>query len=71
MEKIIEKFELDIKSFKVKIIHDGKKALSDQDKGIKTLIELVGKQLKCGKNKGFIPYDNFECSIEWERIPTK
>ena len=41
----------------------------DQGKdALEGLKDIITGELKADKKDGFIPYDNFECSIKWEVV---
>ena len=61
-----ETFELSLNDCKVKVKHHCKKTFKDQNpKAIEDLKQFIKEQLKVNKKDGFIPYDNFECSVKW------
>ena len=64
---IHETFELSLNDRLVKIDHHCKKMFKDQNEtALEDLKGLITGELKADKKDGFIPYDNFECSINWE-----
>ena len=63
---INETFELSLNDSKVKVKHHCKKIFKDQSpKAIEDLKQLIKDELKANKKEGFIPYDNFECTVKW------
>ena len=63
---INEDFELSLNGKKIKVKHHCKKAFKDQNpQAIEDLKQFITSELKLNKKDGFIPYDNFECSIHW------
>jgi hypothetical protein len=67
MQKEILKIKISDKT--VKIIHEGFRLLKDQKDGFNELQTAIYDEVVHGKKtKGFIPYNNFECSIEWSVI---
>ena len=69
MKKIKEAFEMNIAGQRVLINHDGYKYLCDQEDGIKEVREAIKFSIeKDGNSDGFMPYDNFECSVKWEIV---
>ena len=72
MEIIKEKFELTLKDHKIEVIHKGFKLLKNQKNGLKDLKECIEQSIIVDENiEGFIPYNNFECSINWKIIEKK
>ena len=66
---INETFELSLNDCKVKVEHHCKTTFKDQSKEAREhLIKLIGTDLKASKKEGFIPYDNFECSVKWSIV---
>jgi hypothetical protein len=66
---INETFELSLNDRLVKIDHHCKKMFKDQGKdALEGLKDIITGELKADKKDGFIPYDNFECSIKWEVV---
>ncbi len=66
---INETFELSLNDRLVKIDHHCKKVFKDQSKdALEGLKDIITGELKADKKDGFIPYDNFECSIKWEVV---
>ena len=64
-----ETFELSLNNCKVKVEHHCKKIFKDQKPGaIEDLKQFIKEQLKADKKDGFIPYDNFECSVKWSIV---
>jgi hypothetical protein len=54
---------------KVKAIHEGTKAFKDQAKGLDDLKAFVRDEIVFqSKSSGFIPYNNFESSVDWHVI---
>ena len=69
---INEDFELSLNGVKVKIGHHCKKTFKNQKpKAIEDLKSHIECELKENKKDGFIPYDNFECSVHWNIIEDK
>jgi len=69
---INEDFELFLNGEKIKVKHHCKKKFEDQNpQAIEDLKQVIISELKLNKKEGFIPYDNFECSINWniEKTP--
>ena len=66
---INESFELSLNDSKVKVEHHCKKIFKDQKpKAMEDLKECIKGELKANKKEGFIPYDNFECSVNWSVV---
>ena len=69
MKKILEKFAINVADQTVLITHDGYKFLCNQEDGIKEVTEAIKFSIeKDGNSDGFMPYNNFECSVKWEVI---
>ena len=70
MKKIREKFAISVADQNVLITHDGYNCLCNKDgKQITELKEVIKFSIeKDGNSDGFIPYNNFECSIKWSVI---
>lgn len=67
MYKEILKIKINNKT--VKIIHEGFRLFKDQKDSFNDLQTSIYDQVVYGnKTKGFIPYNNFECSVEWSVI---
>lgn len=61
-----ETFYLEIKNHAVRISHKCFKLFQEQSKeAILDLKEFIKSEIEKGIKKGFIPYNNFECSINW------
>ena len=66
---IDETLTFTIDNKKVKAIHKGTKAFKDQAKGLDELKAFVKDEIVFqNKSSGFIPYNNFESSVEWNII---
>ena len=74
---ITEKYELTLNNHTVEVIHKGFKSLNNNS--LRDLKEVIIESIKIAKEKtlannrdknieGFIPYNNFECSINWKII---
>lgn len=74
--RITENFELEVDGKKYDVIHNGTKSYKEQNEFISTLTEeikrtsvphknIFGQKMKA-KTEGFIPYNNFECSVEFK-----
>lgn len=64
---IVEKYELTLNNHKVEVIHKGIKALNNNS--LRDLKESIKQSIEMDENiEGFIPYNNFECSINWKII---
>ena len=69
MNKIKETFAINVAGKTVLINHDGYKFLCDQEDGIKEVTEAIKFSIEKDENSdGFMPYDNFECSVKWEIV---
>jgi endonuclease IV len=69
MKTINETYEIALKDKKVEVIHTGFKALKDQENALNEVQECIQDSiLNNKKTDGFIPYNNFECSITWRVI---
>ena len=67
MSKINETLIFTIDKKKVKAIHKGTKAFKDQAKGLDELKAFVRDEIVFqNKSRGFIPYNNFESSVDWK-----
>ena len=64
---ITEKYELTLDKHTVEVIHKGYKSLNNNSlRDVKEIIiESINDE---NKIEGFIPYNNFECSIDWKII---
>ena len=66
---INETLELSLNDSKVKVEHHCKKIFKDQKpQAIKDLKQFIKEELKADKKDGFIPYDNFDCSVHWNIV---
>ena len=74
--KIAENFEIEFDGIKYEITHRGIKSYKEQKEFIQTLTEeikrtsvphqnIFGQRMEA-KTNGFIPYNNFECSVEFK-----
>ena len=64
---ITEKYELTLNNHTVEVIHKGFKSLNNNS--LRDLKEVIIESIDRDKNiDGFIPYNNFECSITWRVI---
>jgi len=69
MKKILEKFAINVADQTILITHDGYKFLCNQEDAQKEIKEAIKFSIeKDGNSDGFMPYNNFECSIKWEII---
>ena len=69
MKKILEKFAISVADQTVLITHDGYKFLCNQEDAQKEIKEAIKFSIeKDGNSDGFMPYNNFECSVKWEVI---
>ena len=68
MKMIDEKLEINISGKIVQVIHSGFKYLKNQDGGLNEVKTAIEEEIKLNQDNGFIPYNNFECSIKWEVI---
>ena len=69
MKKILEKFAINVADQTVLITHDGYKFLCNQEDAQKEIKEAIKFSIeKDGNTDGFMPYNNFECSVKWEVI---
>ena len=58
-----------INNKKVKAIHKGTKLFKEQKNGLNELKAFIRDEIVFqNKSKGFIPYNNFESSVNWEII---
>jgi len=81
MTRIEENFEIEFEGKKYEIFHKGIKSYKEQKDFINALTEEIKatsvphKNIfgikKEGQTKGFIAYNNFECSVEWNLIKEK
>jgi hypothetical protein len=78
--KVYEKFHINVTDnninpldkrncWLIEVIHEGFKALNQ--KNIDDLKKSILEGLRLNKVYGFIPYDNFECSIDWYQTEPK
>ena len=66
---ITETLTFTIDKKKVKAIHKGTKAFKDQAKGLDEFKAFVRDEIVFqSKSSGFIPYNNFESSVDWHII---
>ena len=64
---IAEKYELTLNNHTVEVIHKGFKSLNNNS--LRDLKEIIIESINEDKKiEGFIPYNNFECSIDWKII---
>ena len=69
MKRILEKFAINVADQTVMITHDGYKFLCNQEDAQKEIKEAIKFSIeKDGNSDGFMPYNNFECSVKWEVI---
>ena len=69
MKQIEETLEVTLKDKKVEVIHKGFKPLRKQEKGLDQVKECIQESIdQEEKTDGFIPYNNFECSVSWRLI---
>lgn len=69
MTRIQEKFAINVANQTVLITHDGYKFLCNQENAQKEIKEAIKFSIeKDGNTDGFMPYDNFDCSVKWEII---
>jgi len=67
MKTINETYEIALKDKKIEVIHKGYKSLNNNS--LRDLKEVIIESIDRDKNiDGFIPYNNFECSITWRVI---
>lgn len=67
--KVQEIIEVKILSLDVEIIHEGVKRISDMRKESRDeIVEWIKSEIKLGEEYGFIPYGNFEYSIEFRLV---
>mgnify|MGYP003630978459 CR=1 FL=1 len=66
---ITEEYKLTLDNNEVKVIHKGHKSLKDQGNALNDLREMIEKCIDTDEEtQGFIPYNNFECSVDWKII---
>ena len=54
---------------KVKATHQGFKLMKDQKTGLEDLKKFIYDEIVFqNKSKGFIPYNNFECFVDWDIV---
>tara|TARA_R110000803_G_scaffold191469_1_gene254135 strand:+ start:278 stop:484 length:207 start_codon:yes stop_codon:yes gene_type:complete len=64
-----ETINITINKKKVKILHKSKRLFDEQKEGLKQLKQFLYDEIVFQqKNNGFIPYNNFESSVEWEVV---
>ena len=69
VKTINEKYEITLEDKKVEVIHQGFKSLKEQEKGLDDVKDCILRAIdERGNKDGFIPYNNFECSITWRVI---
>jgi len=69
MTRIQEKFTINVANQTVLITHSGHKFLCDQKNAKKEIKEAIKFSIeKDGNTDGFMPYDNFDCSVKWKII---
>ena len=69
MKRIEETLELTLKDKKVEVIHKGFNPLRKQENGLDLVKECIQESIdQEEKTDGFIPYNNFECSVSWRLI---
>ena len=65
---INETFKITIDSQQVEVEHKGLKPFSEQENGVDDLKECIEGEINNGNEEGFIPYNNFECSVNWKLL---
>lgn len=69
MKPIEETLEVTLKDKKVEVIHKGFTPLKKQVDGLNQVKECIQESIdQEEKTDGFIPYNNFECSVSWRLI---
>lgn len=64
-----ESFQLEIKGRTFEVDHEGIKRFSDQSENSRMDLEkVIEEYMDKGEYAGFVPYNNFECSIRWRAI---
>lgn len=66
MAQIKETLNLTIGGKSIEVNHEGIKKLEDQKDGLQAVDRVIEREIKEGKTSGFIPYNNFECSVDWK-----
>ena len=61
-----EVLTLKILNWNVTVEHSGNKYFREQETGMTELQSYLSDAVMKGERKGFVPYDNFECSFNWE-----
>lgn len=69
MARIKEEFVFTFKDKTILVKHDGLKPFSEQGKAFEDLKTVISDELRIGKEYSFIPYNNFECSVEYKVVP--
>lgn len=66
---IKEDISLEINGRAISIKHQGIKSFANQPENSRMDLENVIQQfLSKGDSQGFIPYNNFECSVKWRVV---
>lgn len=63
-----EVLTLKVLNWNVTVEHSGNKYFREQEDGMAELQSYLSDAVLKGERKGFVPYDNFECSFNWEVI---
>ena len=64
-----ETFEMTVKDKKVEVTHRGFKSFKEQKEGLNQVKECIEESISQEEKKdGFIPYNNFECSVSRKLI---
>jgi len=61
-----ETFTIKVLNSNISIKHSGNKYFREQKNGMSDLKSYLSEAIQKGEKKGFVPYNNFECSFNWE-----
>lgn len=67
MARIIETLIIKVDGAEYEVVNDGVKKFEDQNpEAMSDLESFITEQVRAGKTSGWLPYANFEASIEWK-----
>jgi hypothetical protein len=80
--KVYEKFHINITDnninplekrncWLIEVIHEGLKPLDQQEGSLDDLKTFILEDIRAGKNFNSMPYNNFECCVDWHQTEPK